>query len=243
MELSRLVLCAVLLAPLAAAAQDDPATEAAPAEEAPAEEASDQEAPVTEEEVAGAAEEPSEALTGHYADLYSIPVTAYTFKAPGALGPTERGDGMGARAMYRVFSSLAVTADYATRTFDDTDQDLTETSAGIGATVHNANGDLAGLFVEYDKLDFEITELDGYSVHGRLIRQPSSGFNFNGDIGYVFLQDDAEDREGIELTLGIGYCWGLLNVFAGWHFLDLEGQDSGERAQLSDARAGVRVSF
>ena len=228
MELSRLVWCAVLLVPLAAAAQDE-----APAEDAP----------VTEAEVAGQAEEPSEALTGHYADVYSIPVTAYTFKAPGALGSTERGDGMGARAMYRVSRTLAVAADYATRTFDDTDRDLTETSAGFGATVHNDRGDLAGLFVEYDKLDFETTELDGFSVHGRLIRQPAGGFNFNGDIGYVFLQDEVEYRQGIELTLGLGYGWGLLNVFAGWHFLDLEGQGSGERAQLSDARAGVRVSF
>ena len=240
MEQLRLLLCALLLAPLAALAQDEPAP---PAEEAPADEAPAEDAPVSEEEVAGGAEEPSAPLTGNYVDVYSIPVTAYTQKPAGALGSTERGDGLGARAMYRVFKSLAVSADYATRTFDDTDQDLTESSAGLGATVHNDNGDLAGLFVEYDKIEFEATELDGYSVHWRLVRQPSSGFNLNGDIGYAFLQDDVEDLEGVEFTLGVGYSWGLIGVFGGWHFLDLEGQDSGNRSQLSDARAGVRLAF
>jgi len=233
MELSRLVLCGLLLAPLAAAAQDEPAAEEAPADEAPAEEAP-----------AEAEEEPSAPLTGHFFDAYSVPVSAYTVKPPGALGATTRGDGVGARGMFRAFRWLAVAAEYTTRTFDDTDQDLTETSAGFGITASNDNGDLAALFLEMDTLDFETTELDGYSVHWRLIRQPSDGgFNYQGDIGYVFLQDDAEDLEGIEFTLGVGYGWGLFGLFAGWHYLDLEGQDSGARAQLSDARAGVRVSF
>jgi opacity protein-like surface antigen len=239
MELSRLVLCALLLAPLATAAQEAPAVEGTP-QESPAEEAPADEGTGVEGEAAQEPAGSSAALSG-FVDLYAVPATALTRK--GAPDPAQRGDGVGARAMLNVLDHLAVTAEYATRTFDDVADDLIETSFGVGATVQTEAGDQAGLFVEYDKLDFEVTELDGYSVHGRLARRPNGWFNFYGDIGYLFLQDEVEDQEGIEFTIGLGFGWRMLGLFADWHFADLEGQDSGARSQLADVRAGARLRF
>lgn len=249
----KLVLCALLLAPFAAVAQEEeavvveeapseeavPVDEAAPAEEAPADAAPAEETASAEP----AEEEPAEPLTGSYVDAFYVPTTALTQKVPGALGSTERGDGMGGRGMYRVFKWLAVTGEYGWRRLEDIDDELTETSAGVGVTAQNGSGDIGGIFVEYDKLDADIVELDGYSVHARLMRQPTEWFSFYGDIGYLMLEDDAEDHHGTEFTIGLGFGTSTVKLFADWHFIDLEGKDSGMRTQLGDARVGARLSF
>lgn len=248
----RLVLCALLLAPFATVAQEEepavevvpPAEEAAPAE-APAEEAPAEATPQESAAAEPAEEEPgdTEPLVGSYVEAFYVPTTSLTLKAPGALGTTERGDGMGGRGMYRVFKWLAVTGEYQWRRFEDIDEELTETSVGLGATVHNASNDFGGIFVEYDKLDSDIAELDGYSLHARLMRQPSDWFSFYGDIGYLMLEDDAEDHHGTEFTIGLGFGSSTVKLFADWHFIDLEGKDSGTRTQVGDARVGARLSF
>ena len=250
MEALRIVLCALLLAPLAAAAQDEPVVEEVPAEEAPAEAEPAEEAPADEapaeetavEEVAQE-EEPAGTLTGSYVDAYYVPTTALTLKSPGALGATERGDGMGGRGMFRVLHWLAVTGEYQQRQFDDVDDDLTETSGGIGFTAHTDAGDLGGIFFEYDKFDSDGLELDGYSAHARLSRQPNAWFSFYGDLGFLMLQDDVEDHEGAEFTIGLTFGTRMFRAFADWHFVDLEGESSGTRSQFGDARVGARFTF
>jgi len=254
MEALRIVLCALLLAPLAAAAQDQPAVEeAAPPEEAPAEApaqepaeaelAEGQPADEAPAEAEPADEGAAEALTGSYVDAYYVPTTALTLKPPGALGATERGDGMGGRGMFRVFHWLAVTGEYQQRQFDDVDDDLAETSAGIGFTAHTDAGDLGGIFFEYDKFDSDGLELDGYSAHARLSRQPNGWFSFYGDLGFLMLQDDVEDHEGAEFTIGLTFGTRMFRAFADWHFVDLEGESSGTRSQFGDARVGARFTF
>jgi hypothetical protein len=256
----RLVLCALLLAPFAAVAQEEepaevveevPAEEAAPAGEAPAEEGAAAEAPAeaTPQETAAAEpaeeepEEPEEPLVGSHVDAYYIPTTALSMRTPGTLDATERGDGMGGRGMYRVFKWLAVTGEYGWRRLEDIDDELTETSAGVGATVHNGSNDLGGIFLEYDKFDADFIELDGFSLHARLMRQPSDWFSFTGDIGFLKLEDDAEDHEGVEYTIGLGFGSSTVKLFADWHYVRLEGKSSGTRTQVGDARVGARLSF
>jgi hypothetical protein len=249
MEALRIVLCALLLAPLAVAAQDEPAAEEAPAEETteaePAEEQPTEEAAAgeTAAEAEPADEGDAASLSGSYVDAYYVPTTALTLKAPGALGATERGDGMGGRGMFRVFHWLAVTGEYQQRQFDDVDDDLTETSGGIGFTAHTDAGDLGGIFFEYDKFDSDGLELDGYSAHVRLSRQPNGWFSFYGDLGFLMLQDDVEDHEGAEFTIGLTAGTRMFRVFADWHFVDLEGETSGTRSQFGDARVGARFTF
>ncbi len=244
MEALRVVLCVLLLAPLAAAAQDEPAVEEAPAEEASgAEPAEEQPVEEASAEAGPADEGDAGTLTGSYVDAYYVPTTALTLKAPGALGATERGDGMGGRGMFRVFKWLAVTGEYQQRQFDDVDDDLTETSAGIGFTAHTEAGDLGGIFFEYDKFDSDGLELDGYSAHARLSRQPNAWFSFYGDLGFLMLQDDVEDHEGAEFTIGLTFGTRMFRAFADWHFVDVEGQSSGTRSQLGDARVGARFTF
>jgi len=251
MERLRIALCVLLLTPFAAAAQDEPAAEeqpaaeeAAPAEEAPAEQAAAGEAPAAEEVAPEAeAEEPAGALTGSFVEAFYLPTTALTTKAPAALSTTERGSGLGARGMYRIFKWLAVAGEYQQRSFDDIDEDLSETSAGVGFTVSTDAGDIAGVFFEYDEFDSDSLELDGYSVHGRLTRQQNEWFDFHADLGFLMLQDDVEDHHGAELTFGLGVGPQRFRVVADWHFVDLEGDDSEQRTQLGDVRVGARFTF
>jgi len=262
MESIRLFMCALLLGPAVALAQAEepaeevtveesaPADEAAPAEatpEATAEESTPQEGMSSADAAAaeqGAGEEaaaPAEPRGGHHVDVFYLPTTEVDADF---VGIDERGDGAGARGLFRFGQHLAASAEYQTQKFGDNDEvELTQNRAAIGF-VGDDDDAFFGLFLEYDKLESdELDNLDGYSVHGRLSAMRTEWLGFYGDLGYLRLEGDLEKYSGNELTLGMLVKFGQFGVFADARRTSLEGKDSGGRASLTDVRAGVRYEF
>ncbi|MGH8481422.1 MAG: hypothetical protein ACRES8_03070 [Nevskiaceae bacterium] len=234
--------CALLLGQGPALAQEEEPVEAAPVEEAPVEEVVAEEAPadeVSDEEVAGedSGEDAGWPISG-FVDLYYVPTADL-----GSAGAHAYADGAGGRVQVQFWKALAVSGEYTTRTFDD-DSTLDEQRVGLGAVTRNGAGDTAGLFVEYQRLDFEAAGVvDGYAVHGRLSHPVYEWLRFQADLGYKRLEGDAEKASGFEFSAGVAGSYGPFGLFADWRRSQLEGKDTGARLSLEDVRVGARYTF
>lgn len=267
MESIRLFICALLLSPVVALAQaeepegtpEESAAEEAVVEEAPADEAAPDEAAAEEsaavEEVApeeGASEEqgdtaaadgPAGPRGGHQVDVFFIPSSEIDQQV-GLATNVERGDGFGGRGLFRFMQHFAASGEYQSQKFGDSDEiELTQQRLGLGFVGDNDDGSFFGLFVEYDKFEFEDTDVDGYSLHGRLSGNTNDWLGFYGDLGYLRVEDDLVDFSGHELTLGVLFRIYGFGVFADARRTDLEGKDGGGHLGLTDLRAGVRYEF
>lgn len=251
MKQSLAVLFALLLGQGPALAQEEApaeepaAEEAAPAEEVPAEGDAAAEAPaddaVTAEEAGEApAEEPWEGEYSGFVEAYYLP--SVEFGSAG--GGDAYADGAGGRALFQFWKFLAVSGEYTTRTFDADDSKLDEQRVGLGAVARNGSGDVAGLFVEMERLDPETgTVIDGYGLHGRMSHPAATWFRFNADLGYKRLEDDIEKYSGFEFSAGGIATFGRFGVFAEWRRSQLDGKDSGTRLHLEEVRTGLRYDW
>jgi hypothetical protein len=247
--------CVLLLGQGPALAQEEaveelPADEA-PVEELPAEDASPEEAAVEEippeeaavEEVAAEPveeEEPAwEGQGSGHVDVY------YVATADSALaGAHERGDGVGGRAQYQFWKFLAVSGEYTARKLGDLDAELTDQRFGLGAVAHNSAGDTGGLFVEYERLEFDDGSVtDGFGLHGRMSHPVYDWLRFYADIGYKQLDGEAEEFSGFEFNAGLAATFGPAGLFVDWRRGQLEGKDSAARPSLEDVRVGARWAF
>ena len=246
----RLVLCAVLLAPLGVMAQEEPPAEepavepvTEPATEAPADSSeAPAEAPaeVTEESADSGDSAP---VSGSFVDALYTPSSTLIAKVPGALSDHEYGTGYDVRALYRWKRWLAFSGEYGQDSFDDINIDLKQTRLGVGLTTDNSSNDMIGLFAEYDKIESDLDSLDGYSGHLRLSREPLSWFRFYIDLGYLMLDGDTEKANGFEFNAGGIFMIDQFGIVVDFRRSTLDGQDSGESFSVADARAGVRYSF
>jgi hypothetical protein len=245
---------ALMLSPALALAQEEepvevveePAAEApaeaAPAEAAPAEQQGDpsltqdmaaQEAPAEEAE-----EEPTPGEGSGFIDAYWLPVTVAELS-----GLDESGDGMGGRAQYQFWKFLAVSAEYTYRNFSDADTDVTDLRAGIGAVTQNTSGDKAGLFAQWEKVESDLDDIDGYVAHARWSHDAYEWLTFSVDLGYGWLEGDVEKYSSREAGLGLLFKFGGAGVFADWRRRSLEGDDSNVESTTEDVRVGARLSF
>lgn len=254
----RLMVCALLLAPAMALAQEEaPAVEEVPVDE-PA--AVEEVPPIDAPGEAVAAEAPIEEIPveesaatevdggwfanprGHV-DAFVVAQSRLDLQA-GGVRADEEGDGAGARGLLRFGKHLAVRGEYTTRDFDDIDVSFDEMRVALGLMLDSTGGDTLGLFAEYNTLESdEVGDLDGYSAHARLSRQPSGWFGWYGDLGYLKLQNEAkQDLSGPEFTLGVVFNISQFGVFADVRRSQLYG-DSNAQSAFTDVRAGVRFSF
>lgn len=243
---------ALMLSPVLALAQEEeeavevveeqPAAEA-PAEEAPAEQAGDpsltedmaaQEAPVEEAE-----EEPTPGEGSGFIDAYWLPATVAD-----VAGSDETGDGMGGRAQYQFWKFVAVSAEYTYRNFSDADTDVTDLRAGVGAVTQNNSGDKAGLFVQWEKVESDADDIDGYVAHARWSHDAYEWLAFTIDLGYGRLEGDAEKYSSREANFGLLFRIGsAAGIFADWRRTALKGEDSNASTTVEDVRVGARLSF
>jgi hypothetical protein len=263
MESIRLFMCALLLSPAVALAQaeepegtaEEPAVEEAPAEgteSAPAEAApeaapeegmSADDAAAAQQSAGEEAAEPAGPRGGHQIDVFYIPTSVVDLQS-GFTSGDERGDGAGARGLYRIGHRFAVAGEYQTQKFGEDDEvELKQTRMAVGF-VGDDEEEFFGLFLERDALDFgDFGDFDGYSIHGRLSGMRTGWLGFYGDLGYLRLESDAEKYSGEELTVGVLFKIGQFGVFADARHTNLEGKDSGVRAALSEVHTGVRYEF
>lgn len=255
----RLMVCALLLAPAMAFAQEEapavsevPVDAPAAVEEAPPigapDEAAAAEAPIEEIPVEESAD--SEVDVGWFAnprghvDGFAVAQTRRD-RLAGVVRSDEEGAGSGARGLLRFGRHLAVSGEYTLRDFDDTDVSFDEMRVGLGLMLDSTAGDTLGLFAEYNALNSDKAgDLDGYSAHARLSRQPFGWFGWYGDLGYLILQDEARrEFSGSDFSLGVLFSIGRFGVFADVRRLQLYGRDSNAQLAFTDVRAGVRLNF
>jgi opacity protein-like surface antigen len=240
---------ALMLSPVLALAQEEepvevveeaPAEEAAPVEEAaPAEgdpalaqDMAAQEAPAEEAE-----EEPTPGEGSGYVDAYWLPTTVADVG-----GLDDNGDGMGGRAHYQFWKFLAASAEYTFRDFSDADTDVTDMRAGLGAVTQNNSGDKAGLFLQWEQVESDFDDLDGFALHGRWSNESYEWLTFYIDLGYGRLEG-AEKYSSREANLGLLFKFGGAGIFADWRRTAYDGKDSNTEATVEDVRVGARLAF
>jgi len=245
---------ALLLSPVLALAQEEEPVEVVeePAAEAPAEAPPEDAAagepagdPSLEQDMAAqeapaeeAEEEPTPGEGSGFIDAYWLPTTVGELD-----GLQENGDGMGGRAQYQFWNFLAVAAEYTYRNFSDADTDVTDLRAGIGAVTQNNSGDKAGLFVQWEKVETDLDDIDGYVAHARWSHDAYEWLAFSVDLGYGRLEGDAEKYSSREAGFGLLFKFGSTGVFADWRRNSLEGKDSNAESTVEDVRVGARLSF
>ena len=241
---------ALMLSPVLALAQEEEQVEVVeeqPAAEAPAEEAAPAESgdPSLAQDMAAqeapAEEAEEEATPGEgsgFIDAYWIPATVGE-----VAGSDETGDGMGGRAQYQFWKFLAASAEYTFRNFSDTDTDVTDMRAGIGAVTQNNSGDKAGLFLQWEKVETDLDDIDGYAAHARWSHDAYEWLAFAIDLGYGRLEGDAEDYSSREASFGLIFKIGSAGLFADWRRTSLEGMDSNTESTIEDVRVGARLAF
>ncbi|MGH6960498.1 MAG: hypothetical protein ACREE7_08455 [Dongiaceae bacterium] len=168
-----------------------------------------------------------------YLDLYYIPSAKIEESAPGFGSADDTGSGFGVKGMAPASDVLVFTGEYQAVDYDgggNLDQ------MRVGAGVMGRRG--GGLFVEYISMD-DAVEADGLGLHLRF-----GDRTFYGQIGYVSLQDDFEDNNGLELAAGFSArLGGNLGAFFDVRHTALESEDSGIEVELTDFRAGLRFIF
>jgi hypothetical protein len=238
----KLFMCALLLGPVVALAQEEPAVEEIPADQPPAEEAAPA-AEGTPQESEPEAEGPAFPGEG-FIDVFYVPTSALRISG-GGTRDDQHGDGFGGRGLYRFSRHFGVSGEYQALSYDKVRVDVNESRLAVGAIADNSDGGMAGLFIEYDSLktDPPGDTTDGFSLHGRVSGTATSWLHYYLDLAYLRLKDDVEDLTGTEFTLG-GLCsFGRFGVFADVRRTQLDGEDSDARSSIADARAGVRLSF
>lgn len=175
-----------------------------------------------------------------FLDLYFTPSAKLDLTVPGFGNFEDDGDGFGIRGMGAISESVAFTGEYQSNTYDDFDIDVDTLRFGLGLTGKTGSG----LFIEYDKMEFDGEDADGFGLHGRLASKASDTISLYGQIGYLSLKDDTEDITGLEFSLGaVFWINEKAGAFADYRRTNLEGEDSEVEFEFNDLRVGIRISL
>jgi len=169
-----------------------------------------------------------------YVDLYFIPSSKLELTVPGFGSGSDSGSGFGVKGMVPAAENVAITAEYQSTSYDD-DVDVDQLRFGVGFTGPTGSG----LFIEYIDADLFGLATDGFGLHARL----ASGA-FYGQLGYLSIEDDFEKNTGIEFAVGAAFPFSdTMGGFVDLRRTAVQGEDSEIEIELTDIRAGLRVSF
>lgn len=174
-----------------------------------------------------------------YLDVYYT--ASADIKVDSTLGSgDDEGDGFGLRALAPISDTAALTAEYQSNTYDDSNLDIDQLRLGLGIVGPTRSG----VLVEYLDLDVDGDQADGFGIHLRLSGDPKQGLYFYGQAGYLMLQDDVEDIRGLEFSLGLAAPLGpTSHLFFDFRRSQLEGESSQDELEFSDLRLGLRLGF
>lgn len=176
---------------------------------------------------------------GHL-DLYFVPSAKLDITVPGLGSGDDDGDGFGVRGLGRIGEAVALTGEYQSTSYDDSDIDIDQLRLGLGLVGSTGSG----VFIEYVDIELDGDSADGFGIHGRLASDPAEAIGLYAQVGYLSIEDDFEKNTGPEFSVGAVV---RLNPNAG-AFVDfrrtqVEGEDSEIEFELTDIRAGVRFVF
>ena len=165
-----------------------------------------------------------------YLDGYFVP-SADLERSP-SLG-SDQGSGFGVKGMAPASDGLVLTGEYQAVDYDGAGE-FTQMRAGAGLIGPGGGG----LMLEYIRLD-DFIEADGFGIHLRL-----GADNAYGQVGYVAVDDDFEESNGLEFAGGfVAELGPSLGAFFDVRYTELEGQDSNARIEATDVRIGLRLMF
>lgn len=180
---------------------------------------------------------------GGFVDIYYIPSAELDVDIPGFGTISDDGDGFGIKTMIPVAEQAVLTGEYQSAGYDDSGIDISQLRLGVGIAAPSGSG----AFVEYISVDTEEltgSKTDGFGIHGRLARGGNGEIGIYGQIGYLILEDDFEDIDGIELAIGASIpVSGNLGVFLDLRKSPQKGKDSDVEVELTDIRLGARFSY
>lgn len=172
-------------------------------------------------------------------DLYYVGNAGIEVNSAFVAGEND-GDGFGAKGIFKVADGVALSGEYQSVSYDDTDGELDQTRLGIGFVGES----MSGIFIGFDQFDFDGDEVDGFSVRARLAGDVAPGFQLYGDVGYGLLETDDEDVDALEFTIGAVFSLNpQAGIFVDYRVTNLEGQDTGAEIDLDDLRVGLRLAL
>jgi hypothetical protein len=173
-------------------------------------------------------------------DIYAVPKANLDITIPGLGSDDDDGDGFGAKTTIRFAGGFALNAEYQSVKLDEFDIDVDQTRVGLGFLTPSHSG----VLVEHDSIELDGDDADGFSLHGRLAGKVAPNAQLYGDIGYLMLNDDDEDINGFEFTLGGALSFNRnIGAFVDYRITNLEGEDSEVGFDFKDLRVGARFMF
>ncbi len=170
---------------------------------------------------------------GHL-DLFYVPSAKLEADSPAFGRLVDEGDGFGVKGMAPLSENTVFTGEYQSVQYDRGTADNTQFRVGAGFIGERGGG----LLLEYiDAKD--LFDATGIGAHLRL-----GGPRFYGQVGYVSLNDDFEEVSGLEWSAGMALTGhDGSGIFVEVRRTALEGQETHDEIEVTDARVGARVAF
>lgn len=185
------------------------------------------------------------AIEPAHGNLYYIPQANLDVTVPGFGSGDDDGDGFGGNLYLPLGATqnFVITGEYQTVEYDETEIELDQFRVGGGFQAPAGMLSWAVLG-EYVNADFDDAEMDGLGVHARLTAPVADRARIYGQVGYLMLEDDYEDIDGVEYLIGASFDFTpQVGAFVDLRTSDLEGEDSGVETEFQDFRVGMRVLF
>lgn len=176
---------------------------------------------------------------GGYVDAFYVPKADIDLD-----GGSDDGDGFGVRGQVNLAPQFALTGEYRTVSYDDSDTDFDQFRIG---GMFLAQGQ-SGFGAEYINGSLDETDVSGFGIHGRLAGDVAPQLQLYGQLGYLMttFEDTGfeDDFTGLEFSVG-----GVFNVnkqfgiLLDWRRTDLSGDDSDIDATFTDIALGARINL
>ncbi|WP_348675146.1 outer membrane beta-barrel protein [uncultured Abyssibacter sp.] len=173
-----------------------------------------------------------------HVDVYFL-ASDLEISTPGGSGDDD-GDGFGISGAFRVADQAFLTGEFQSAETDDFDIEIDQLRFGGGFhTMESTNGMTFYGQGEYLQVEIDGDDEDGFGLHGGLILAASEQLRFNGQLGYLSL----DDVDGLEYLLSVAFdITPNFGLFADYRVSTLE-DDNDNELDLTDVKLGVSLLF
>ena len=179
---------------------------------------------------------------GHV-DAFYIPSANLELTVTGLGSADDDGDGFGAKGRFHVAEQIFIAAEYQAVEYDDSNIELDQIRAGVGAILPiSTSVSFLGL-VEFIDADIDDPNLllegdDGFGVHGKLEASLTGQFTIHGGVGFLKFGDS----DGPEFHIGARFqVTPNASIFVDYRTTRLS--EDGNDLDFDDLRLGAGFHF